>query len=86
MELVELLESDHQAVVEQALQAVLGYSDDPEGIALLRDLPRQLPDVVPRVARHGRAGVVDGVDLAHDGRRVRGRRLEVPAHGLDARA
>jgi hypothetical protein len=39
VELVELLESDHQAVVEQALQAVLGYSDDPEGIALLRDLP-----------------------------------------------
>ncbi len=39
VELVKLLEAEHQQVVEQALQAVLGYSDDPEGIALLRDLP-----------------------------------------------
>ena len=39
VELVKLLETDHQEVVEQALEAVLGYSDAPEGIALLRDLP-----------------------------------------------
>ena len=39
VELVKLLETDHQEVVEQALEAVLGYSDAREGIALLRDLP-----------------------------------------------
>lgn len=39
VELVKLLEAEQQAVVEQALEAVLAYSDDPEGIALLRDLP-----------------------------------------------
>ena len=39
VELVKLLDTDHPEVVEQALEAVLGYSDDPEGIALLRDLP-----------------------------------------------
>lgn len=38
-ELVSLLLHEHPAVVDQALQAVLSYSDDPEGIALLRDLP-----------------------------------------------
>ena len=38
-ELVGLLLHEHPVVVDQALQAVLSYSDDPEGIALLRDLP-----------------------------------------------
>ena len=52
LQLLQFLAAPQPEVVEQALAAVLAFSDDPEGIALLRDLPppANAPDALLQLA------------------------------------